>query len=105
MTDMVNGKGPRDVLVGLIGKAMSTGMRGVGSTKDKEYFRGRVTAFVLGASMLADQMYGVDQADARHRIMQEVKRVREDWPAEDLRDPGKVGNEATRIASVALLEG
>jgi hypothetical protein len=106
MTDIVNGKGPRDVLVALIIKALDTGIkrRDNWSARDEGFYIGRVSAFVYGAAQIADQMYGVPFSRARHSLMKAVRQVRTEWPVDDLTDAGKVGNKATEMATALLLE-
>jgi len=106
MTDIVNGKGPRDVLVCLISKALDTGIksRDRWTARDEAFYLGRASAFVYAAAQIADQMYGVPFSRARHSLMKAVKQVRVEWPLDDLTDAGKVGNKATEMASVLLLE-
>ena len=106
MTDMVNGKGPRDVFVNMIAKAISTGkkVQAHKSPRDNAFYAGRISAFVHSAAMLAELMYGCDFLEVRHRLMKELEDVHLSWSDGDLRDAGKVGNMATTIASRVLLE-
>lgn len=104
MTDIVKGKGSFDVLVANISKAIGTGrkVQANKTVRDNTFFAGRISAFVYSAAMAADIMYGCDFADVRHRIMKEVQDVHLSWSDGDLADAAKVGNEATRIATMVL---
>lgn len=104
MTDIVNGKGPHDVLVGIVSKAINTGMRLPRKPSNQEYFRGRVNAFVYSAALLAHQMYNCDFDKVRHVLLREVKELRANWSPEDMRDAGAVGNAATMIVIRVLAD-
>jgi hypothetical protein len=96
---------PHDLFVGLIGKAISTGKRVTvkETARNNTFFAGRISAFIYSAAMLADQMYGCNFDDVKHRIRREVEDVHLHWSDEELRDAGYVGNQATIIADRVLV--
>jgi hypothetical protein len=106
MTDIVNGKGPRDVFVGLISKAIDTGVKVEAGSRprDMAFHAGRISAFVHAAAMLADQMYGCDFLEARHAITKEIEDIHMNASDDDLKDTAYVGQAATEISMRVLQE-
>jgi len=94
--------GTHDLLVNLIGKAISTGKKVTPHSRDNSFFAGRISAFCHSAAMTADLLYSADFDQAKHVIMREVEDVHLSWSTADLRDEGRVGAEATRIAVKVL---
>ena len=103
MTGIVNSS-PHDLLVNLIGKAISTGKKITArkTVRDNTFYAGRVSAFVYSAGMLCAQMYGCNFDDIKHRIRREVEDVHLSWSDADLADAGYVGRQATLIAGRML---
>lgn len=89
----------RDLVINLIGRAISTGMRhgGPSSFTDERFYAGRSTAFMQAAAMAAESAYGCDVLAAQHWLNRRVRDIRRTWKPEALRDGELVGKAATEI--------
>ena len=99
-------KHPRDALVNMVAKAMSTGSKSMHrprNAKSEAFFAGRVSGYVNSAAILAELMYGCDYELTRKLLAEAVKEVRSSWDQDSLRDAAAVGNMAHGIVTEALL--
>jgi len=97
---------PRDALVNMVAKAMSTGSKTMHrgrSAKNEAFFAGRVSGYVNSAAILAELMYGCDYELTRKLLSAAVKKVRSSWSQDSLRDAATVGVMADGVVTEVLL--
>lgn len=88
----------RDLVINLIGRAITTGAPRNGKRNgDERFYAGRSTAFVQAAAMASEATYGCELAWAQHWLNRRIRDVRRTWNPDILRDGELVGKEATTI--------
>jgi hypothetical protein len=97
---------PRDLLVNMIAKAITTGLKIDGNLAkrhaDVVFYAGRISGLTHAAAMTAHVLYGADFVQAKRLVRRGVEGVHLSWSDDDLRDEGRVGNEADAIATRVL---
>ena len=98
----------RDLVVALIGRALSTGMPKSEDTgvrdrlADRNWVEARSQAFGEAAAIAAHHIFQVDLLEAKRLIQLHVRDLRATLSGADLRDGGRVGKEATEIFEVLI---
>lgn len=95
----------RDLIVNLIGRAITTGAPRSGrypARENERFYAGRSTAFVQAAAMAVEVNYGVELVAAQHWLNRRVRDIRRNTEPTLLRDEAYVGQASTTILNDML---